>query len=137
MNQLKVHIQQTIVTLHQQGWSGRKIARELHLDRGTVSRYLRQEAKPANVPTGSDGLAESKPAILPAGFQPDSAPKPAPVPTGSVEAGVGPPEVARAIESGRASQCEPWRTQIQVRVQQGLSAQRIYQDLVAEHQFAG
>jgi transposase len=132
MNQLKVHIQQTIVTLHQQGWSGRKIARELHLDRGTVSRYLRQEAKPANVPTGSDGLAESKPAILPAGFQPESAPKPA-----SVEAGVGPPEVARALPSGRASQCEPWRTPIQVRVQQGLSAQRIYQDLVAEHQFAG
>lgn len=33
--------------------------------------------------------------------------------------------------------CEPWRQQIEQAVESGLSAQRIYQDLVAEHQFSG
>src|SRR5262245_22405830 len=131
MNQLKVHIQQTIVTLHQQGWSGRKIARELGLNRGTVSRYLRQVAKPANLPTGPETTAEPKPAIVPAGSQPASDPKPAHLPAGTSERvpAPAPPAAARPIQPGRASQCELWRTQIQGLVQQGLSAQRIYQDL--------
>src|SRR5437762_12492893 len=137
MNQLKVNIQQTIVTLHQQGWSGRKIGRELHLDRGTVSRYLRQAAKPANVPTGSDGAAESKPAILPAGSEHNGDSKSSVVPTGSGEQSAVPTPAARAMQPGRGSQCEAWRTPIQALVGQGLSAQRIYQDLVAAHQFAG
>jgi transposase len=137
MNQLKVPIQQTIVTLHQQGWSARKIARELDVDRGTVSRYLRRGAKPAIVLTGSQAGAELKPAIVPAGSELDSDPKPASVPSGLAEPDAPQPEAARAIRPGRASQCEPWRTQIQVKVQQGLSAQRIYQDLVAEHRFPG
>ena len=137
MNQLKVNIQQTIVTLHEQGWAGRKISRELHLDRGTVSRYLRQAAKPAIVPTGSDGAAESKPAILPAGSEPNGDSKSSVVPTGSGEQSAVPTPAARAMQPGRGSQCEAWRTPIQALVGQGLSAQRIYQDLVAAHQFAG
>jgi len=64
MNQLKVHIQQAIMALHKQGWSGRKIARELDLDRATVGKYLRQESKPAIVPAGSDPPEGSKPAIV-------------------------------------------------------------------------
>jgi transposase len=38
---------------------------------------------------------------------------------------------------GRASDCEAHRTQIVNRLSQGLSAQRIYQDLVTEHGFTG
>ena len=111
MNQLKVHIQQTIMTLYQQGWSGRKIARELSLDRGTVRRHLRQEAKPANVPTGSEAVQEPKPAILPAGSEPDIDPKPAAaVVCGSVQAGAVQPQAARSLHPGRGSQCEPWRS---------------------------
>ena len=33
--------------------------------------------------------------------------------------------------------CDPWREQIEAALEQGLSIQRIYQDLVAERQFAG
>jgi transposase len=33
--------------------------------------------------------------------------------------------------------CEPWREQIELAVGAGLSAQRIYQDLVTEQQFGG
>ncbi len=38
MYQLKVNQAQSIVALHEQGWSGRRIARELGLDRGTVGK---------------------------------------------------------------------------------------------------
>jgi transposase len=39
--------------------------------------------------------------------------------------------------SGRASGCEPWRELIRAQCDLGLSAQRIYQDLVTDHGFAG
>ena len=35
------------------------------------------------------------------------------------------------------SQCEPYRESISSWVEDGLTAQRIYQDLVADHQFSG
>jgi len=38
---------------------------------------------------------------------------------------------------GRTSQCQPYREIILAKLAQCLSAQRIYQDLVAEHEFAG
>lgn len=36
---------------------------------------------------------------------------------------------------GRKSDCEPWRETIEAALERGLSAQRIYQDLVADHGF--
>jgi len=107
VNQLKVHIQQSIVSLNEQGWSKRKIARELGLDRGTVGKYLAKASKPAISHTGSEEGADPKPAISQAG------------------------------SAGRPSLCQPLRQQIEQAVAAGLSTQRIYQDLVAEHQFAG
>jgi transposase len=60
-NVLKMALIESILSLHAQRWSQRRIARELGIDRGTVGKYLRQrssEAKPAtNLPTGS-GAAE-------------------------------------------------------------------------------
>ena len=94
MNQLNVSLQHSILTLSAQGWSNRRIARELGLHRETVGRHLR--------------LAGSKPAKVPAGILPLS-----------------------------RSQCEPWREFIQQGCQAGLSAQRLYQDLVTERQFVG
>jgi len=109
MNQLNVSLQHTILTLTAGGWSRRRIARELGLNRETVGKYVRlAEAKPAKVPTGSNGEEEPKPAKVPTGFAPQS-----------------------------RSQCEPWREVLEKGVKEGLSAQRLYQDLVVEHQFAG
>ncbi|MBM3844173.1 MAG: sigma-70 family RNA polymerase sigma factor [Verrucomicrobia bacterium] len=47
-------LQQTIITLAQRGWSQRRIARELEVDRETVKRYA-PPAKPATNPTAGSG----------------------------------------------------------------------------------
>jgi len=89
MNILNVSLQYSILTLAAHGWSHRRIARELDLNRETVGRYLR--------------LARSKPAISTPGSM-----------------------------AGRQSLCQPWQPQIEAAVSVGLSAQRIYEDLVGD-----
>jgi hypothetical protein len=88
MNQLSVNLQHSIPVLAAQGWSARKIARQLAIDRETVGRYLRLRAgpgsKPAIVTPGSLEADESKPAILPAGSLEFAEAKPAIVTPGSV-----------------------------------------------------
>jgi transposase len=110
MNQLNVSTQQSIIALYERGWSQRRIARELRLDRSTVARHVRLAAKPATNPAhGSTPVAEAKPATNPAHGDPP-----------------GPPSL-----------CTPYAEPITAAVQAGLSAQRIYQDLVREHGFRG
>ncbi len=57
-NQLKMAMVNAILTLKQRGWSHRRIARELGINRETVTRYVnlwQTAPKPAtNAPTGSD-----------------------------------------------------------------------------------
>jgi transposase len=141
---LRVAVIDTILSLHQRGWSHRRIARELGVHRETVARYLRQASasKPAIAPTGSSGADnDSKPAIAPIGSPaPDDAPKPAIAPIGSADLPdmpAGPPVPTAAPPAGRPSDCAPWRAVIEAKLELGLSAQRIYQDLVAEHDFTG
>ncbi len=48
---------QAILHLHEQGWRQRRIARELHVDRETVAKYIQASGcvpKPAKAPIGSD-----------------------------------------------------------------------------------
>ncbi len=94
MNILNVSLQHSILALAAHGWSNRRIARELDLNRETVGKYLR--------------LARSKPAISTPGSM-----------------------------AGRQSLCLPWQPQIEAAVSVGLSAQRIYQDLVGDYGFSG
>jgi transposase len=129
-------IQQAISALSSSGWSQRRIARELEIDRETVARYrhLSRQAeapKPAIAPTGSELVEGSNPAIVPPGsetaavsnhFAADS-PNPAISPAGS--------------KPGRVSHCGPFEAFIKDRLDGGLSAQRIYQDLVSEQEFTG
>jgi len=109
MNILNVSLQHSILTLAAHGWSHRRIARELNLNRETVGRYLR--------------LERSKPAISTPGSETDPVAKPAISTLGST--------------AGRQSLCQPWQPQIEAAVAVGLSAQRIYQDLVGENGFTG
>jgi transposase len=140
-NLLKVVMVETIVSLHNSGWSQRRIARELGIDRETVARHLRlaaPDSKPAKAPIGSapsDG--DSKPANAPIGSDEgvvDSKPANAPIGSDAVAAGVAESSDA---EAGRLSDCAPWREVIRSKLDLGLSAQRIFQDLVADHGFTG
>jgi transposase len=136
MHQLKMDIQQAISTLSRSGWSQRRIARELGIDRETVARYRRiarqaEAPKPAIPPAGSEPVQTPNPAIVPPGSEVTTAPSsppaessnPAISPTGS--------------KPGRVSHCEPFEDFIKVGLDGGLSAQRIYQDLVTEQKFVG
>jgi transposase len=143
-NLLKAAMLDTIWSLHQRGWSKRRIARELGIDRGSVARHLRRVqagAKPAIAPSGSAPTGDnSKAAIAPSGSAATlDGPKAAIAPSGSTgPPGPGSEAVAEVSQrAGRPSDCEPWRQAIQDKIDLSLTAQRIYQDLVGEHGFAG
>jgi transposase len=104
---LSMSIVHSIETLTGQGWSQRRIARELGIDRGAVARHQRlaaqREAKPATMTAGSEAPPPSKPAKVTAGFQ---------------------------------DRCRGFEQAIEAKIEAGLSAQRIWQDLVAEQGFS-
>jgi transposase len=119
-NRLKMALIDTILSCHRLGWSNRRIARELGIDRDAVSRHIHQalaSAKAAKAPPGSDDAAgESKAAKAPPGSETVAEP---------------------ALTPRSRSLCEAWHAVIVVKIEAGLTAQRIYQDLVAEHGFVG
>jgi transposase len=143
-NRLKMALIDSIHSLYQLGWSQRRIAHELRINRETVSKHigeLRSRSKPATAPLGSPAVGEdSKPANAPLGSLSEGDPsKPAIAPLGS-DGGLHPspqtdPRAGPAPK--RPSGCEPWRSTIEEKVELGLSAQRIYQDLTTEHGFSG
>ena len=62
-NRLKMARVQSILSLRAQGWSRRRIARELGIDRETVSRYVELDQQSAATLESGDGV--SKPANAP------------------------------------------------------------------------
>ncbi|MBK8915170.1 MAG: hypothetical protein IPM64_11330 [Phycisphaerales bacterium] len=96
----------------------------LGVDRGTVARYVQAaravEQNQPNLPTGP----------------PDDQDQPNP-PTGSGGASGGQNQPNPPAGSGPASRCAPLREVIGAWLERGLSAQRIWQDLKAEHAFSG
>jgi len=144
-NQLKMAKVNAILSLHQQGWSQRKIAEELNVNRETVAKYLAAaEAAQAEVRSGP---GSSKPATAPPGSEPS---KPATAPPGSDEAksaaepcgstaADSPPEPPAEPLGWAASRsdCATYRERIQEKLELGLTAKRIHQDLVDEFGFEG
>lgn len=105
-NNLKVSAQETIRTLKARGWSERRIALELGVNRRTVRRYgakCTAEVTAGKVTEDSNCTRE--------------------VTTG------------KAVES--RSRCERYRAEILVKLEAGLSAQRIYQDIRSELGYDG
>jgi len=94
-------------TLRKTGRSRRQVAELLGIHRETVGKYFDRLQNQPNAPPGSEDLAAE--------------PNPNPPPTAA---------------PGPASICEPFRDLIGAKLQQGLTAQRIYQDLITEHGFS-
>ena len=123
-NVLKVSQQEAIRGLHQKGWSTRRIARELGIHRQTVSRYSEQDSRCTGISiSGSDADTESKCTTIT-------------IPGSEIVFGRE-PAVSIAGQLGRKSRCEPFEAAIGSKMESGLSAQRIYQDLVEEKGFLG
>ena len=86
-NRLRMALIETIITLRRRGWSRRRIARELGVDRETVTRHLREAAEASNAtiaPPGSEPVeAESNATIAPLGSPgPEDGADAAPTPVG-------------------------------------------------------
>lgn len=135
-NLLKMALVDTIQHLHEQGWSKRRIARELDIDRATVARHLAQREAPKPA-TPEGALSESKPATS-EGALSDGASLASTSDLNECSSCTTTviPSLAPTAGASEASQCAPFRDLILSKLDQGLSAQRIWQDLVSEHSFA-
>jgi transposase len=134
-NQLTMALIDTIQRLRQQKWSQRRIAVELGIDRETVSRYLRlsEAPKPA---TAGGALSDSKPASADGALS-DPAPPGTRADLNDCSACTtrGIEALSARAAPGPASQCAPFHEHILAKLDQGLSGQRIWQDLVSDHGF--
>ena len=139
-NQLKMAKVHTILTVRARGWSYRRIGRELGVHRETVARYVRLakvSSEPGSRavfrrdrPESSAGSASQDQPNLPAGLGEQNRPN---LPVGLGEQNRPNPPTG----SGPRSLAEPFREFIIQCLDQGLSCQRIWQDLKTEHAFEG
>src|SRR6266851_2154726 len=106
-NILQVNEREAILTLAAQGWAIRRIARELKIHRHTVQRYLEESKEASKCTTLSTAGSDPKCTLSTAG------------------------------KTGRKSRCDSLAQVIEAKVERGLSAQRIYQDLKIEVLFSG
>lgn len=110
-NRLSMAKINSIETLHASGHSNREIARLLEINRKTVNRYVRK-LKEHLAQNGPNPQSEVGHLVASLEGQPKS-------------------------QSGPTSRCDPHRETILEKVDQGLTAKRIHQDLKSDHGFAG
>jgi transposase len=131
-----------ILTLFQRNWSIRRIAKELGIHRDTVARHLQlhqQAAQPAQ--SAPPDPSADDPSVCKIGQAPPGSAegKIGQAPLGSVPVKIGqaPLGSESPAKPQQPSLCEPYRALIEAKLADGLTAQRIFQDLVREHGFAG
>lgn len=149
-NRLTMAEHQAILGLARLNWSYRRIAAELGVDRETVSRHVKAAHRDSvgppdpNATISITGSRATEPAIsvLPEGAT-DGGPDPnATIPIAGPRGLPPAPEtdsnaaISIVGSMGRRSGCDPWRAIIIEKLEQGLTAQRIWQDLKLEHGFA-
>jgi hypothetical protein len=113
----KIHSIQRLRSMH---WSGRRIADELEIDRGTVRKYLASGLEGSNPAISSHGWAGSKPATfsgLPGsaesetgcedGVKAGGGSKPAISPAGSTAAAASPKPLGRPSQTRHRYRCLP------------------------------
>jgi transposase len=123
-NQLTVQQQEAIRNLAALGWKIRRIAKELGVSRNTVREYVRASAaSTARVQTGASWFDGGQ---TPVQIDPLSTPG-----SGQID------PLSTAGKMGRKSLCDDHETLVRSKVEAGLTAQRIHQDLRAEVAFAG
>ena len=119
-NILKMVAQNTIEQLIGLGWSRRRIAQELGINRRTVARYSKCTTQ---VHTGSEAPEEAKCTTqVHTGFLPEVC------------------EQGGAVSGEKRpckSQCEAYSAIIEGKIEEGLNGVRIHQDLKAEHGYLG
>jgi len=103
------------------GWSYRQIERETGIRRETIAKYDPRRSKPAKVPAGVPHVFENRPKCPPAEFDIDSSSQ---------------PQTPTRLPT-RISNAAAYSEQIQQMLEVGLSAQRIYQDLVTDFAYHG
>lgn len=131
-NKLMVQEHEAIKNVAALGWGIRKIARELKLSRNTVRNHLRGLAAPDPGPIVEQIL--SSPPVSTGGSAVQTDPLSTP--------GSGPPKppsepLPGQSKTGRGSLCVGHADLILAKVELGLSAQRVYQDLKIESSFEG
>lgn len=118
-NTLRMVKQQQIQSLASIGWSNRAISEHIGVDRDTVSKYRNIFQNPPKVP--ADDHAENQEIID------GSDENPPKVPTG----------FSTPLPSTNSVQLRPFVAFVAKEYQKRLTAQRIYQDLVEQHDYRG
>jgi transposase len=114
LNMVRIH---DIITLVSNGLSQRQVAEKLQIHRQTVARYLRRSRQEQ--------------------LDPEEAPQESSKSTQASTGSISKSSRAPAGNFGQKSGCEPFRATIEAKVQQQLTAQRIWQDLKLEQGFTG
>ena len=131
-NQLTVQEYEAIRNLTALGWGIRRIARELKISRNTVRNYVRTFEPPDPGPIAEQIL--KSPTLSPSGSGVQIDPLSTP---GSGGDKIQTDPLSTAGKTGRNSLCFIHADLILKKVEAGLTAQRIYQDLRLENAFAG
>jgi transposase len=131
-NKLMVQEQEAIRNLTALGWGIRRIARQLNVSRNTIRNYVRTLERPEAGPIAEQILKSAALAGPGSGIQTDPLSTPG---SGGEKSQTDP--LSTAGKTGRQSLCFVHAELILKKVETGLTARRIYQDLRLENAFAG